>query len=176
MWQRIMTMWQGKGLTMKQFSWIENGVLAASDLPRNADDVAFLAEQGVRVVVTLTENPITYQRIITEAMLAEHNIETYHAPIRDMYAPNDPTYTYPIMQFISEMHAEKKPVLLHCLAGMGRTGTLLHAYYLHQGHSLDEARAKILAVRPYSAWTELSDVQRDFLTTLAEGLRNGWRV
>ena len=71
-------------------------------------------------------------------------------------------------QFINQMKAEGKPVLLHCHAGVGRTGTMLHAYYLAEGLSLEDAKAKVRAVKPTSQYLMLTEAQKAFLGEFAE--------
>jgi atypical dual specificity phosphatase len=158
------------------FTWIEPQQLAASDLPARLPELEFLHKQGVQAIVTLTERSILERGTVNESEIAHLNLTFFHAPILDMQAPQRPSFTYDVMEFINAMQAQHKPVVVHCLAGQGRTGTMLHAYYLHRGFTLAQAQAKIAAVRPYSGWDNLSDVQRQYLQRLAENLRNGWQV
>lgn len=161
---------------LKNFGWVVPGKLAGCNLPRTVQELQWLHEQGVEAIVTLTEKPLTAGRTITDDILEEIGLTTFHAPIIDMKAPDDPTLTWSVMEFISQMEKENKPVVIHCLVGQGRTGTLLHAYFLHKGHSLDEARAAVAAVRPLSEWNNLSAPQREFLIKLAVAVKKGWAV
>jgi len=49
-----------------------------------------------------------------------------------------------MMDILRQLKAEGRPALIHCYAGQGRTGTMLHAYYLAQGWSLRDARERSL--------------------------------
>ncbi len=151
-----------------RIDWIEPGVIAASGIPLGMTDLRSLYEQGVRAIITLTEHPITAQAKITTQALDEIGLTCLHVPIVDQ-CPPDGAAVWKATQFINEMKAHGQPVLLHCHAGTGRTGTMLHAYYLAEGLSLEEAKAKVRACRPSSQFFMLSDAQRAFLEAFAEG-------
>src|SRR5262249_55664979 len=119
-----------------KFDWIEDGVLAASPLPRSPKDVESLAKQGIRAIVTMTELPLTVRSNVSNELLARLGVTTLHVPVDDFHAPNKEQVAE-IVAFIDQMQAESKPVLVHCLAGQGRTGVALHTYYLSKGWSLD---------------------------------------
>lgn len=153
------------------FCWIEPDRLAASSLPSTLDDLRWLKSQGIRAIVTLTEDPLTDIPPITAAHFAKLGIATYHAPIDDMRAPKEADFTHNVMEFIYWAQSESKPVLVHCLAGVGRTGTMLHSYFLHRGLSIKEAQLKVLDLRPLSCWRELTSVQQMYLLTLAARLK-----
>jgi protein tyrosine phosphatase len=70
-----------------------------------------------------------------------------------------------ILQLIDQMKADGRPIFIHCHAGVGRPGTILHLYFLAQGFSLDEAKAKVKTARPQC--TLLSEKQRAFLADFA---------
>ncbi len=147
-------------------SWIEKGVLAASPLPMNDADVRSLHTQNVRAILTLTENPITAQGGITPDLLAALEIIPFHLPIDDFEAPDNEQIA-DAMSFIDRMQEEGKPVLVHCKMGQGRTGTLLHAYYLSKGWSLDDARYRVFEKRPLCDFNNLSREQQTFLREYA---------
>ena len=150
-------------------NWIEPGLLAASGIPLGRKDLQSLVEQGIRAIVTLTEHPLTVQEEITTQLLAELGLTCLNAPMVDQYPPDIATVRKTV-QFVKQMKAQGQPVLLHCHAGIGRTGTMLHVYYLAEGLSLAEAKAKVKAGKLTSQFIMLSDVQKAFLEDLAQQL------
>ncbi len=147
-------------------SWIEPNVLAASPLPSKEADIRSLYDQGIRAVITLTERPLIARQGVTTELLNTLSIATVHLPIDDFAAPNIQQVTQ-VMTFIDQMQRENKPVLVHCKVGQGRTGTLLHAYYLNKGWSLSDARSRILETRPLCSFSDLSQEQQTFLQEYA---------
>jgi atypical dual specificity phosphatase len=151
-----------------KIDWIEPGVLAAGGIPLGRKDLGSLREQGIRAIVTLTEHPLTVQTEITALVLQDMGFLCLHAPVRDQYPP-DRTTVDTVTQFLRQMGSLGRPVFLHCHAGVGRTGTLLHAYYLMEGLSLEKAQNKVREGKITSQFLMLSDAQRVFLEELAKG-------
>jgi atypical dual specificity phosphatase len=149
-----------------QLDWIEDGVLAASSIPIDLNDVRSLHNQGIRAIVTLTEHPITIHKSVTPDALKALDITYLHAPIPDGYAPDIPL-AQAIVGFIEQMTLEHRPTFIHCHAGIGRTGTMLHCYYLSRGLSIDEASARVSKRRPACNFLNLSNAQRTFLEEFA---------
>lgn len=143
-----------------RISWIIPNILAASGTPATADDIKTLHEQGIRAIVTLTEHPLTIRSSITDALFTQ--LDTLHSAIPDWSAPT-PEQARAIVDFLDNMTAAKRPAFIHCQAGIGRTGTLLHAYFIQHGDSLQAAREKVDAARFASSYLNLSDVQQEFL-------------
>lgn len=151
-----------------KIDWIEDAKLAAGGIPLGLGDLEDLHRQGIRAIVTLTESPITHQREITPEVLRHLDIEAFHFPIVDQFPPQVEQVADGV-RFVDQMMAEGRPVYVHCHAGIGRTGTFLHAYYLAKGASLEEAKAKVKASKLTSQFLMLSDAQRAFLEQLATG-------
>jgi atypical dual specificity phosphatase len=143
-------------------TWIEPNSLAASPLPYSADDARSLYVQGIRAILTLTERPLTVQKGITDELLNELMVTPFHIPIDDYQAPSL-KQVIKALRFIDAMQAQSKPVLVHCLAGQGRTGTILHAYYLNKGLSLMDAQKQVAEKRPICVFKDLSYEQQVFL-------------
>jgi atypical dual specificity phosphatase len=143
-----------------KISWIEPEQLAASGIPLDAKDIRSLHQQGIRAILSLTEQPLFAQREITAALLAEMDITYFHVPVRDQYPP-DARQAQQIIEIIRSLKAQLRPLLIHCHAGVGRTGTILHLYYLTQGQTFEEAKAEIRRKRVQCIL--LSDEQRQFL-------------
>lgn len=150
------------------FFWIERGALGG--LPRPGlltelePDLSGLAELGVKLVVGLEE-----RAVVSAARFAEHGIDFLHFPIRDMEAPA----IEPAQALCAALGARVRrgeAVAFHCRAGLGRTGTLLAAYLVCQGHSVARAIERVRAVRPLSIQ---SDAQVDFLSRLGAARASG---
>lgn len=145
--------------------------MAASGAPATLEDVTSLHEQGIRAIVTLTEHPLTVRKQLTPQVLAELDITTCHASIIDQHPPKKATVEQ-VVVFINQMKAAQKPVLVHCAAGVGRTGTMLHAYYLSQGMNFEEVKALIKKKRPISQFIMLTDSQQAFIEQYATQLNS----
>lgn len=149
-----------------KINWITDGEFAAGGIPVGIGDLNSLHKQGISVVISLTEHPLTRQDGVDDHVFDSMNLEVLHMSIVDQQPPN----VVQVVEFatvLNRMRAEGKAVYIHCHAGIGRTGTMLHAYYLSQGHSLDETKAMVKAAKPTSQFFMLSKAQQIFLEELA---------
>lgn len=132
------------------FSWIVPGELAAMPVPgrdRQLDqDAAFLEQEGIRVLVSLTEEPPDSET------LSSHSIKQAHLPIQD-YAPPTLEQMNEFAALVQQEAAAGKPVGVHCTAGLGRSGTMAAAYLVSTGASADDAITIIRELRPGSIET-----------------------
>jgi atypical dual specificity phosphatase len=92
-------------------------------------------------VLSLTETPLE------EGALARHGLEGLHLPVPDMTAPT-PEQLDRALRFIDRQRAIGRAVLVHCLMGQGRTGTVLAAYLVRRGMSPESAVGKLRLVCP----------------------------
>ena len=106
-------------------------------------DIATVVDFAPRGVVSLLESPEIEALGIGDmpAMLAEHGIEWRHLPIRDMHPPG-PSFeslwiTHGAMLRYQLQSGSK--VLLHCFAGLGRTGTIAGRLLVEFGAAPGEA-------------------------------------
>lgn len=143
-----------------KISWIEPNILAASGIPIDAKDIRSLHQQGIRAILSLTEQPLWSQREITPILFNELDIHYYHMPVPDHQPPSQEQATQ-FVDFVEHMIVGQKPLLVHCHAGVGRTGTLLHLYYLTQGYTYEAAYNEVKRKRVQCIL--LSDTQKQFL-------------
>jgi len=128
-------------LILPNFGWLVPGELAGSARPMNDDSLAALSAQGVRAVVSLTEEPLP------AAALRAADLDAVHLPVADFTAPTRGQIAAAIAA-IDRFVAAGRPVAVHCAAGLGRTGTILACALVSRGHTAPGAIAAVRAARP----------------------------
>jgi atypical dual specificity phosphatase len=124
------------------FSWLIENKLAGSAIPTSKDEIKWLEEQGVKSIVTIREEPLDENWI--------EKMKYLHVQSNDMGVPEFNDLVFAI-DFIHRTIEENKPVMVHCLAGLGRTGTLLACYLIkYENMSADDAVQKVREERPGS--------------------------
>ena len=129
-----------------RFSWVDERRLAAMAQPESAEDLAWLRRHGIDVLVSLTEEPLPRHWVNDVGLLV------VNMPVPDMEPPTDRQLDR-ILETIEKAIASRMGVVVHCSAGLGRTGTVLAAYFVARGMSPREALDKVRSLRPGSVET-----------------------
>ena len=138
------------------FSWLLDDKLAGCGMPTTADEINWILKQGIKSIVTMTENALPKSWIKDTRYL--------HVPTEDLNAP-DMDKIDAAVDFIHERINNNEPVMVHCAAGIGRTGTILACYLIkHQNHSAKVAIEKVRKERPGSIQSE----RQEFVVSLYE--------
>jgi atypical dual specificity phosphatase len=128
------------------FSWVDRPKLAALACPQSGDDLRWLRRSGVDVLVSLTEDPLPRHWVNDAGLLS------VVVPVPDMAAPTDRQLDH-VLAAIRKANASGMGVAIHCAAGLGRTGTVLAAYFVANGLPAREAIVKVRGLRPGSVET-----------------------
>ncbi|MEN8150253.1 MAG: dual specificity protein phosphatase family protein [Planctomycetota bacterium] len=127
-----------------RLTWLIENKLAASGMPW-PEDLPLLAGAGIDSILSLTER--------SPFPDGTPNGTTHlHLPIADMTAPDRGTLTRAV-DFLRDRLEGGASVLVHCGAGLGRTGTVLAAYLVSEGIAPDDAMHLVRAARPGSIET-----------------------
>jgi atypical dual specificity phosphatase len=131
---------------LPNFSWLVERRLAGMAYPRVEATFAALQRLGVRAVISLTEEPLP------AAILEQHGLRGAHLPLVDFTAPTV-AQAATAVEMINGFLDAGLPVVVHCGAGLGRTGTILACYRVWQGDAADVAITEVRARRPGSIET-----------------------
>ena len=143
------------------FSWLIEEKLAGSGIPTSLDEFEWLLNQGVKSIVTMTENSLPDDWT--------QQIDYLHIPTADYHAPNMEEIDSAV-EFIQNQIQNKQSVMVHCAAGLGRAGTILACYFIkYKKLSAIQAIKKIRDERPGSIQ---SDVQELAISYYEKYVRN----
>ena len=138
----------------RTFYWVINDVLGGCGAPESPEELAWLHSQGVDVLVSLvTDGELARLWGSPGAFLEAAKrvgLSVVRLPIPDLGAP-DPGEACRLLREVEGYEARGLGVAFHCLAGRGRTGTMLAAY-LAYSRGLDplEALELVRRANPYA--------------------------
>jgi atypical dual specificity phosphatase len=129
------------------FSFVWENLVAGSGHPGSGGELisslSSLREEGIQAIVTLTEEPLELPA------LREFGFAYLHAPVGDFTAPTQQQIDQ-VVKFIDHELEQNHGALLHCRAGIGRTGTMLACYLVSKGLDPAEAIEQVRESRPGS--------------------------
>ena len=133
------------------FSWVIEYKLAGSGTPMTLEQYRWLIKNNIRSIVTVREFPLPekwlYDSVKDTSIKEDYRFEY----VKDYGVPTLEKLDSIVEYIENKIMKENKPLLVHCAAGKGRTGTILAAYLLKQGNiSSFDAIKKIRIIRPGS--------------------------
>ena len=139
------------------FSWVIDNKLAGSGTPMTSEQYRWLIKKNIKSIVTVREFPLP------QKWLVDNEKETIINDYKFVYVKD---YGVPSLEVLDnivdyiniKITKEKKPLVVHCAAGKGRTGTILAAYLLKQDNiSSQDAIKKIRNLRPGSIQSKIQE-------------------
>ena len=139
------------------FSWVIDNKLAGSGTPMTSEQYRWQIKNNIKSIVTVREFPLP------QKWLVDNEKETIINDYKFVYVKD---YGVPSLEVLDnivdyiniKITKEKKPLVVHCAAGKGITGTILAAYLLKQDNiSSQDAIKKIRSLRPGSIQSKIQE-------------------
>ena len=113
---------------------------------------------GIKAIITVREVPLPAHWFTKNINRIYNNNGTnpeyLHLKVEDYGSPSPEQLDYTV-DYIKKQIDSEKPVMVHCVAGKGRTGTVLVAYLLKDENlGAEKAIMKIRKLRPGSVQSE----------------------
>ncbi|MFP4013561.1 MAG: fused DSP-PTPase phosphatase/NAD kinase-like protein [Chitinispirillaceae bacterium] len=133
-------------MSLKNFSWVVPSKLSGSSMPKctgEESDIEWLADQGVRTLVSLTlpQGPV-------EEICGRSGLAWIYFPIPDFGVPRKSDEFASLVEELVTSIQSEKPVCVHCHAGIGRTGLVLSCVL-----------GKLFSLSPWSAISAVRKVR-----------------
>jgi atypical dual specificity phosphatase len=154
------------------FSWVIDGKLAGSGLPMNYSQFFWLIKHGIKTIITVREVPLP-SIWFTDSIdnTNNGNIDYLHLRVEDYGAPSIEEIDNAV-DYIQHQIDNEKPVMVHCAAGKGRTGTILAAYLLKKENlTAEQAIKKIRNVRPGSIQSNIQEMTISLYENYLKGIK-----
>ena len=123
------------------FNWLLDGKLAGMGRPYGKAEMDYLRVISVDLLVSLTESPLP------QDLLDHASCRSLHVPIPDLGRPTDRQIELAV-DAIHETLSNGCRAVVHCGAGIGRTGLILACYLVYTGVSAPDAIAQVRESRP----------------------------
>lgn len=137
-------------MILRNFSFVIPDVLAGCAHPQNSADLSEalqdLLDSQIATIVSLDEYGLPAQE------LRRVGLRHLHIPIQD-FAPPTFAQADEFVAFVRNERAAGRAVVAHCMAGIGRTGTMIACYLVAEGLSPTEAITIVREKRPGSVET-----------------------
>lgn len=130
------------------FGWLDAGRVAGMGCPR-VDELRAAVLEGIGAVLSLTSRPLP-------PTVDELDLVVRHDPVVD-FTPPSPEQLLAIVRWMQAQLAAGRPGAVHCMAGLGRTGTVLAAWRVAEGLPPDLAIADVRRRRPGSIETHAQE-------------------
>jgi len=118
--------------------------LAGCGLPVTDDEFEWLVQRGIKSIVTVREVPLPHD------WFEDRDVSYLHLRVEDFGAPSIEELDASV-NFIEQQLQNERPVMVHCAAGKGRTGTVLAAFLVkNEKLSAEQAIEKLRTIRPGS--------------------------
>ena len=121
--------------------------------------VLLLHQKGVRtIIVLLEENEMKryYDEIDLISFYKMNGFQSIHYPIEDFAVPSNIKTFINLLESIDN-YLDNGIVLIHCSAGMGRSGLVAASYLVYKGYQCPNAINMIRNANPYSIESTLQE-------------------